>query len=106
MHVYSLQIAPDMLFFSCVKKNSSGAGSPATNVNLATETAISATDTNDTVGNCNSRQCFFVYPYSVQGAAAFRTEYGQPAGQRPWAGPCPSPGPVYGLDGQERAFGV
>ena len=77
MHVYSLQIAPDMLFFSCVKKNSSGAGSPATNVNLDTETAISATDTNDTVGTAIPAVFFCVsvfssrysgFPYGVQAA--------------------------------------
>lgn len=93
--------------FLARKKNSTRAGSPATNVNLDTETAISATDTNDTVGTAIPAVFFFVHPYSVQGAAAFRTGYGT-AGEAapPWAGPCPSPRPVYGLGGHERAFGI
>lgn len=62
--------------FLARKKNSTRAGSPATNVNLDTETAISATDTNDTVGTAIPAVFFFVHPYSVQGAAAFRTGCG------------------------------
>ena len=83
MHVYSLQIAPDMLFFSCVKKNSSGAGSPATNVNLDTETAISATDTNDTVGTAIPAVFFCIrIQFKVQWLSVRGT--GQPAKQHPY----------------------
>lgn len=87
------------------KKNSMRAGSPATNVNLDTETAISATDTNDTVGTaipavffCASvfSSMYSSFPYGVRDSRR---------GSTPWSGPCPSPRPVYGLGGHERAFG-
>lgn len=92
--------------FLARKKNSTRAGSPATNVNLDTETAISATDTNDTVGTAIPAVFFCAsifssrcsgFPYGVRDSRR---------GSTPWAGPCPSPRPVYGLGGHERAFGI
>lgn len=69
--------------FLARKKNSTRAGSPATNVNLDTEMAISATDTNDTVGTAIPAVFFLcihiqfkVQRLSVRGA-------GQPARQHP-----------------------
>ena len=90
--------------FLAIEKNSTGAGSPATNVNLDTETAISATDTNDTVGTAIPAVFFCVsvfssrysgFPYGVRDSrrSNIHTRSSLSVSRM-----------VYGLDKQEHEF--